>query len=63
MSHYVDEHRRAGPQGQGRGVQARWRKNRSAQVWKEHGALQYWECIGDDVQPGKNTSFPAGACS
>jgi uncharacterized protein YbaA (DUF1428 family) len=27
-------------------------------VWKEHGALQYWECIADDVKPGKVTSFP-----
>lgn len=27
-------------------------------VWKEHGALQYWEAVADDVQPGKVTSFP-----
>jgi len=27
-------------------------------VWKEHGALEYVECIADDVQPGKTTSFP-----
>ena len=27
-------------------------------VWKEYGALEYIECIGDDVQPGKLTSFP-----
>lgn len=27
-------------------------------IWKEHGALDYVECIGDDVQPGKVTSFP-----
>jgi uncharacterized protein YbaA (DUF1428 family) len=27
-------------------------------VWKDHGALQYWECVGDDVKPGKVTSFP-----
>ena len=30
----------------------------AGKVWKEHGALQYWECVGDDVQPGKVTSFP-----
>jgi uncharacterized protein YbaA (DUF1428 family) len=29
-----------------------------ARVWKDHGALQYVECIADDVQPGKVTSFP-----
>ena len=27
-------------------------------VWKEHGALQYVECVADDVKPGKTTSFP-----
>ena len=27
-------------------------------IWKEHGALAYVECAGDDVKPGKLTSFP-----
>ena len=27
-------------------------------VWKEHGALEYVECVADDVKPGKHTSFP-----
>ena len=27
-------------------------------LWIEHGALQFWESIGDDVKPGKLTSFP-----
>jgi uncharacterized protein YbaA (DUF1428 family) len=27
-------------------------------VWMEHGALQYLECVEDDVKPGKITSFP-----
>ena len=27
-------------------------------VWKEHGALAYAECIGDDVPYGELTSFP-----
>ena len=31
---------------------------KSAAVWKEHGALQYSEAVADDVQPGKVTSFP-----
>jgi len=30
----------------------------AGEVWLEHGALQYWECIADDVKPGKVTSFP-----
>jgi len=29
-----------------------------ARLWKEHGALEYVECIADDVQPGKLMSFP-----
>jgi uncharacterized protein YbaA (DUF1428 family) len=24
----------------------------------EHGALQFCECVADDVKPGKVTSFP-----
>ena len=31
---------------------------KAAAVWREHGALQVWECVGDDVKPGKVTSFP-----
>ena len=29
-----------------------------AKVWIEHGALEYRECIADDVKAGKVTSFP-----
>ena len=31
---------------------------RAGKVWREHGALEYIECIADDVKPGKHTSFP-----
>ncbi len=31
---------------------------RAGEVWMEYGALQYWECVGDDVPSGKLTSFP-----
>ena len=31
---------------------------RSAAVWKDHGALDYAECLADDVKWGKRTSFP-----
>jgi uncharacterized protein YbaA (DUF1428 family) len=31
---------------------------KAAKIWMEHGALQYRECIADDVKPGKTTSFP-----
>jgi uncharacterized protein YbaA (DUF1428 family) len=30
----------------------------AGRVWKELGALEYVECISDDVKPGKVTSFP-----
>ena len=32
--------------------------SRAAEVWREHGALQYRECVADDVKPGELTSFP-----
>ena len=30
----------------------------ACEVWMEHGALDYVECIGDDVPYGEVTSFP-----
>jgi uncharacterized protein YbaA (DUF1428 family) len=30
----------------------------AGEVWKEHGALDYVECIADDVPYGEVTSFP-----
>ena len=32
--------------------------NLAGKVWIEHGALEYHECIADDVPKGKLTSFP-----
>jgi uncharacterized protein YbaA (DUF1428 family) len=31
---------------------------KAGKVWRDHGALEYIECIADDVKPGKHTSFP-----
>ena len=31
---------------------------KAGKIWKEYGALEYRECIADDVKPGKTTSFP-----
>jgi uncharacterized protein YbaA (DUF1428 family) len=31
---------------------------KAGEVWKEHGALAYVECVGDDVPYGELTSFP-----
>lgn len=40
-------------------VQAYRRLARMAgKIWKEYGALEYVECVADDVKPGKVTSFP-----
>ena len=30
----------------------------AGKVWIEHGAIDYHECVADDVKPGKVTSFP-----
>jgi uncharacterized protein YbaA (DUF1428 family) len=30
----------------------------AGKVWRDHGALEYVECIADDVKSGKHTSFP-----
>ena len=31
---------------------------KAGKVWREHGALEYVECVGDDTPYGKRTSFP-----
>lgn len=31
---------------------------KAGKLWREHGALEYRECVADDVKPGKHTSFP-----
>ncbi len=31
---------------------------RAGKVWREHGALEFRECVADDVQMGEVTSFP-----
>ena len=30
---------------------------KAGKIWREHGALEYIECVADDVKPGKLTSF------
>jgi uncharacterized protein YbaA (DUF1428 family) len=56
MSHYVDGFVVPVPQDN---LDAYRRMARKAgKIWKEHGALQYVECVADDVKPGKVTSFP-----
>ncbi|HEY7228733.1 MAG TPA: DUF1428 domain-containing protein [Pseudolabrys sp.] len=39
---------------------ARYRSmaRKAGRVWREHGALEFRECVADDVPFGKRTSFP-----
>ncbi|HKU15582.1 MAG TPA: DUF1428 domain-containing protein [Steroidobacteraceae bacterium] len=31
---------------------------KAGRIWREYGAIDYWECVADDVTQGKLTSFP-----
>jgi len=31
---------------------------KAGKIWREHGALEFRECVADDVKIGKWTSFP-----
>ena len=31
---------------------------KASKVWRDHGAVDYAECVADDVKVGKWTSFP-----
>jgi uncharacterized protein YbaA (DUF1428 family) len=31
---------------------------KAGKIWREHGALEFHECVADDVKKGKLTSFP-----
>jgi uncharacterized protein YbaA (DUF1428 family) len=31
---------------------------KAGEIWREHGALEFRECVADDVKVGKITSFP-----
>jgi uncharacterized protein YbaA (DUF1428 family) len=56
MSVYVDGF--VVPVPQDRLAEYRKLARKAGKVWKEYGALQYMECVADDVKPGKSTSFP-----
>ena len=56
MAHYVDGFVLPVPK---KNMAAYVRMSRKAgKIWCEHGALDYVECVADDVKPGKHTSFP-----
>ena len=56
MAHYVDGFVVPVPK---KNLAAYRRMSRKAgKLWREFGALEYFECVADDVKPGKYTSFP-----
>jgi uncharacterized protein YbaA (DUF1428 family) len=56
MAHYVDGFVAPVPK---RNLDAYRRIARKAgKIWREHGALEYRECVADDVPKGEVTSFP-----
>jgi len=56
MARYVDGFVLPVPK---RNIDAYRRMARKAgKIWREHGALEYRECIAEDVKPGELTSFP-----
>jgi uncharacterized protein YbaA (DUF1428 family) len=56
MTHYVDGY--VVPVKRDKLDQYRKMAETFGALWMECGALQYWECIEDDVKPGEVTSFP-----
>jgi uncharacterized protein YbaA (DUF1428 family) len=56
MPHYVDGY--VIPVPKSKIDDYRKMAERAGEVWMEHGALQFCECVADDVKPGKVTSFP-----
>ena len=34
---------------------------KAGKVWREHGALDYWECVGDDLEVEDMSSFLSAA--
>jgi uncharacterized protein YbaA (DUF1428 family) len=56
MAHYVDGFVVPVPKRKLKAYVALAR--RAGKVWREYGALEYIECVADDVKWGKRTSFP-----
>ena len=54
--HYVDGYVVPVPKNKIAAYRSMARK--AGKIWREHGALQFTECVADDVKPGKVTSFP-----
>ena len=56
MAHYVDGFVVPVPK---KSLEAyRRMAQKAGKIWREHGALEFNECVADDVKVGKLTSFP-----
>jgi len=56
MSHYVDGY--VVPVPKSKIAEYQKMAELAGKVWLEHGALQFTECMAEDVKTGKVTSFP-----
>jgi uncharacterized protein YbaA (DUF1428 family) len=56
MAHYVDGF--VLPVPKARLDEYRRIARKAGKIWREYGALEYVECVADDVDPGKLTSVP-----
>lgn len=55
MNHYVDGF--IIPIPKARLEEYRQMAEKAAKIWKEYGALDYWECVGDDMATQDTLSF------
>ncbi len=58
MSHYVDGFVIPVPQRKLAAYRSMAKK--AGKIWMEYGALDYKECVADDIKPGFGLSFPKG---
>lgn len=42
-------------------IEYRLKAEKAGAIWKEHGALEYWECLGDDLDTEGLVSFKSAA--
>lgn len=56
MNHYIDGF--IIPIPKARIDEYRVMAEKAAKIWKEYGALDYWECVGDDMDVQGTLSFP-----
>ena len=56
MAHYVDGFVLPVPKKKVGDYRRMARK--AGKIWREHGALEFRECVAEDVKKGKVTSFP-----